>query len=1323
MAVGRPNGLDSMPMAPVRTGSFSSDIMSSSTRSTSTAQLVPHANPPPAYIARGEASSLLSKELERNVDASPPALTLLNDFLDHVLYSVISTAHSVALGQLKAAVPAVLKPRLGKTALRVAEEELKEYMEDEEEEELYTSRNAVSPRSHFDADLVWKLARLRCMVYARMGDLEEEDEEEWLEKEHLLEQAAASPIDARQSMAVTPGAAIFLTSVIEYLGEQALYYAAQYAQKRHDNARNQDSATPTSESQLAAMGADIVLEGKDMNHVGRDSPLSRLWRSWRRNTRSPVEAISRPLSPETMLSPSAESYHSRATSNAHPSIHSIPEEHRAPTPPMPAATTPSQIPLPLSDDDVDEIGTEEDEIDLSGSRRPASMPPMPGRFPSMDLTPGVHDDAPPAFQERSPLRPSFDRARSNSVPTVKTPFQTPPEARRTSIVLPIQTQNGHEIDTIKEDGEVRGVNGVQDGTAVHDFAPADTMNTSEAQQTTTRKRTPSPEELNTTVGVLASALGTVGVHHINQEPQLLQHDRAEEIARKLSNVSDEPLTSASIKGADDFDMMYVPEGRNSPDDQIKSQDTKAVAELPASQPTDPYQEMEQKQFEEHKRYSQMSHEMDTPSMYSTREHSPRFPKDMRSTSSQNSEPDVIATNYAPASAPDMRDRSYPALPASAIPVGATQSQFADSPVSATSSKLSRQLQSNPESVPDIPQFPTRYQHQVDERTPGHARGHSKSSSSSSRLLGFTRDATGRPQTIYQQNAAGDMTDAVRQAHSSTPNSMNRIRPDTAHTPPASPRQHLRLRSDSENNMVKAPPNDEAAKRSLEVLINSDQTLLYTTTPDVANFRPEDVSVQPRAICHLANPCQINRSPPRTQTQELAEFLKHTSPPGEENATPKPTTRSRKVSMEAGRAPQALSGQREHDVVPSSQGVIMQAPPTPKSKNPLGEPRDAKVDRTSNVRDLADYVRSTGPSNDDQLAGPVTIGPPAPAAKRSAEAATSTMAAPTLPKLTKKRSARLQARDPRPSRNAESSALIDFIREGPPRQPGDHRINRHVAPFRTTMDSDDLNGLVSSLPKDSSDNGVSSIATTTNSHTPLVNHEAKMGGTPQPRAIAQPDPDDPMPKRTRRRVKDPYAIDDSDDEELFSDQPPPKKATNEESLIDFLRNTAPPSTMTAQPVLSSVPSTTTSSLTRKPSIDKIKEFVRGNRSTTPASDNVRAQAQAQSRARAESPHLTQSGSKLDSYRPTQPTHANHVERNRASKSRSENRNSGTSTNGSGQTGAGYGATADMAEFLKNTGPPPSQPEVQPFILNGRPNTATGTRQDGGLKKFFSMRGKR
>ena len=275
-----------------------------------------------------------------------------------------------------------------------------------------------------------------------------------------------------------------------------------------------------------------------------------------------------------------------------------------------------------------------------------------------------------------------------------------------------------------------------------------------------------------------------------------------------------------------------------------------------------------------------------------------------------------------------------------------------------------------------------------------------------------------------------------------------------------------------------------------------------------------------------------------------------------------------------------------------------------------------------------------------------------------------------------------------------------------------------------MDSDDLNALASSLPKNSSDTNGN---TTLNSNVSLLNHASKAATSPPPQTqlILEPqssthekvtnDDEDRMPKRTRRRIKDPYAIDDSDDDTM--EEPAPKQ-TQEESLVDFLKNTAPPPNMTAQPILASTKSA--KPLSRTPSVDKLKEFVR-NRGNTPIPDR-QEQLKAQSRARAESPHLTQSGSKIDSYRPTQPTHAKHVDRDRASKVVNRTESRAESRTERRTSAKGVGATADLADYLRNTGPPPtSEDKPEPFIFSNKQSNGVH-KQEGGLKKFFSRRGR-
>ena len=408
----------------------------------------------------------------------------------------------------------------------------------------------------------------------------------------------------------------------------------------------------------------------------------------------------------------------------------------------------------------------------------------------------------------------------------------------------------------------------------------------------------------------------------------------------------------------------------------------------------------------------------------------------------------------------------------------------------------------------------------------------------------------------------------------------------------------------------------------------------------------------------------------------------------------------------------------------------------KPRNPLGAARDARPERNT-TRDLADYARSTGPATVEQL--PQILGT-RPGTSRSAAAAGGLrpdgvpMAPVGTPSIDSDRTTigsnkpanrlKFQARDARPARDMETSDLIDFIREGPPRKVGEHRIDRHVAPFRTTMDSDDLNALAPPAEingrnsvgsaQDSSVMTGRSVQESTNSQTGLLeNHKPapkmNVANSAGSGIVRQTIPESSgMPPKKRRGPRDPYAIDDSDDEPLeeVPARPPPRK---EESLIDFLRNTSPPPGMTTQPILSAgARPEAQPDMKRSASQSKLRDVLkRQNSNAARSNGTVRpANGPRTDSPREASPHLTQVGSKMDKYRPTQTTHAAHVERNRQ-KPRVEPRDATNVRTG----------TSDLAEYLKYSGPPePVRPPTghEKFV-------SSNVKEQAGFLKFFKQRG--
>lgn len=400
---------------------------------------------------------------------------------------------------------------------------------------------------------------------------------------------------------------------------------------------------------------------------------------------------------------------------------------------------------------------------------------------------------------------------------------------------------------------------------------------------------------------------------------------------------------------------------------------------------------------------------------------------------------------------------------------------------------------------------------------------------------------------------------------------------------------------------------------------------------------------------------------KTQTQELADFFRDTVPPGHVEALPvgqKP--RSPVEGMNGLRAnppePMTVPQTPSTSVVKARPGNSEQHPPTSpaaKSFRSQHKARDPIIERPS-TRDLADFAKSTGPENPGQLSKPVS-------------------ANSTQPKRTNSAVPRFQARDP--VVKGASSDLIDFIREGPPRAKGDgaHRIPRTVAPFRNTMDSDDINAL--GPPPDpagrtsGSSNRDGSIVTksTVNSRTGLIDstnrtpvipaNSSNYGAAQAPKRTMG---GQAQPKRKQRRVRDPYAIDiDSDDEIENVVSKPPKY--EEESLMDFLRNTSPPPNQEHQPqpllLSTNQMALQGQKMAKKPASSGFRERLKRTTSTnslnrltgsrpapgpsSPSHNSVRSGTP----VRPPSPHLSKSGSRFDSYKPTQTTYAAHVERNR------------------------------------------------------------------------------
>ena len=249
---------------------------------------LPQIVPEPAYVNASAAAHIINNyltaeasdvEIETGAAISPSALSLINGFLDQLLFSFLSSSKSTSIISLKPGISEILKPRLAKEAIDSADRELRGYLGEDGDEESLEFQNGQELRGGSNLQQVFRRTRLRCMVYTRLGDMEEAEEEK-----HL---AGGSPQgDERRRWSrdlgnMSPAAEIFLTSVVEFMAEQTLMIAGGNAVNRN-LPRN--------------VGDGLLVEDRDVEKVAFNAALGRLWRAWKKRGKVSSMISPRPLS-------------------------------------------------------------------------------------------------------------------------------------------------------------------------------------------------------------------------------------------------------------------------------------------------------------------------------------------------------------------------------------------------------------------------------------------------------------------------------------------------------------------------------------------------------------------------------------------------------------------------------------------------------------------------------------------------------------------------------------------------------------------------------------------------------------------------------------------------------------------------------------------------------------------------------------------------------------------------------------------------------------------------------------------------------------------
>ena len=476
-------GLESPELGRTVSRSRSTSMSSDSQISRTHLLAPPPVIPAPSYIASSAAAQIITADQEFNTAdfvaddeghgstasalVTREALSALNAFLDNLLFNILAAAKSTQLANIRPAVAEVLKPRLAKEMVSAADDELSEYLGGPGDEHI-EYHGGQTPIGDFDLIHSWKLTRLRCMVYTRLGDMEEDDEEDYINQEMLGEDEGGLRRLASHAGYITPAASIFLTSIIEHIGEQALVIAGETARSRLSANLGDDNDSVEAGANRGSMDR-LIVEDHDMERLALNPTLGRLWRTWRKRMRG--ANLSRAVSRESLRHRQSMVFMTGSRKSSAVTIGEISPRSassRSATSTFSETRSdvdPAFVPLPVSEHDVQEIETpnflpELDTSDIQTMQAVVAHKVRPHSL--MVLT--LPSPRSPSSNGNSPLTPKIQsvkitrHARSRSLPNaapeeaseVEEPAErsspTPSEERRR-----LETMYEHDEDDERDD--------------------------------------------------------------------------------------------------------------------------------------------------------------------------------------------------------------------------------------------------------------------------------------------------------------------------------------------------------------------------------------------------------------------------------------------------------------------------------------------------------------------------------------------------------------------------------------------------------------------------------------------------------------------------------------------------------------------------------------------------------------------------------------------------------------------------------------------------------------------------------------------------------
>ncbi|RDA92535.1 hypothetical protein CP533_4183 [Ophiocordyceps camponoti-saundersi (nom. inval.)] len=1134
-----------------RTQSVSSSRPSTADQAISFFSTPSTVSPHPEFIAASAAAQIVTADHDGHADTwydqngvepapeaahvSPPALRLVNVFLDQLLFNFLQLAGSATLSALRPAVSDVLKPKLAKDAIASADDELREYLGSGEEDQYST--DAAS--RDWDVELAWKRTRLRCMVYSSLGDMEEDDEDLYLEQDNLEMTSEEQP-----SAVISPAAAIFLTSIIEHMGELTLTVAGRAAYNRVRVKAEKDLKNTNRHPPYLA--DRIVVTETDMEHVAFDRSLGRLWRGWKKRLRgSGADPAAWPL-PTDLTIPSVPST-ARSASRTESSLSRDRRDN-----------DPALVPLPLGHNDVEEIEVpglayNSDDDDAGGADNEANDDQRPvddvasHRPKSLTLGASIMANGLPTPSMSQPESPVLStRKRSNSLPNL--PKASPASSRKPSSAE-AQQDDTHQDDVAKparREVAIVGSSAILSGAllrsedkavptsppiavpssptlAVGDEGCRDipTSNGDQARRNTLMSNRDDEEDdvfFETAEIVTSSRVSIAG-------SSASESGRASTIKR-----------SSSVHSARIIDVPRSPAHSRNTSLEVVERPRRITPPSVTSAP---------RSFS-----AEGDNRLRTVDRSRTETHASVLRNSLER--SRSARPATVSVPESGDADHSSSQRGLEALETVGLTRAAVEStEF----VNLTQSKPA----ASSETVNLTPEgFETAAEPSVPR---GSSRGLSTTVKNVTRrdhaptqLRLMTKSPAGSPQAspdLVQKSHGGWHSPKLPRARDAEEEqSQSNVAPRQIHTSASSASSGTSklkpVRTSEDNNSSHA----ENVARNFEELIQSNQTITYTLTPETMRDNVSKRSLEGPVVTKV--------------TRKSDEARGQNSPRSSPVVTEAPRSALSRQPMNAG---SPKTGEVKAQTQKSPAGPVPRVPPglaisTGRTTGP--QARDARPTPGDATADFAQFIKSTGPAFERDPSSPVLVKSPTMTKRPGLDSH-------PVPSAAAANRTRQQPREAVVDNKTDSSDLIDFIRQGPPILASNNpRIPRHVAPFRTTMDSDQLTSgggmaIDATIPEirysqgstNMTDNSMPSMQSSINSNSALLKKAAPVSSMNFDEAM-------PMPQRKQRRVRDPYAIDlsDEDEDDLIDDldddmgtvKAPLKK---EESLAEFLRNYEPP----------------------------------------------------------------------------------------------------------------------------------------------------------------------